>query len=88
MARFSRQTIAGIPYHIINRGTNHEVIFFYRDDYQFFLGALELAKEKYPCKVYSFILMSNHIHLLIEPVGEEKNLAHFMKHIAQRYGQR
>jgi hypothetical protein len=45
-----------------------------------FLDSLELAKEKYPCKIYSFILMSNHVHLLVEPIGEEQNLAHFNKY--------
>jgi putative transposase len=87
MARYARQTIADIPYHIINRGNNHQVIFFRKDDYKSFLDSLELAKEKYPCKIYSFILMSNHIHLLLEPVGEGPNLAYFMKHISQRHGQ-
>jgi REP element-mobilizing transposase RayT len=31
MARYARQTIADIPYHIINRGNNHQVIFFRKD---------------------------------------------------------
>jgi len=87
MGRYARQTIANIPYHIINRGNNHQPIFFYDDDYQFFLEALKIAKEKYPCKIYSFVLMTNHIHLLLESVEESKNLAYFMKHITQRHGQ-
>jgi putative transposase len=59
MARFARQAIADIPYHVINRGNNHQTIFFRIADYQFFLDALESAKEKYLCKIYSFILMPN-----------------------------
>jgi putative transposase len=87
MPRYARQTLADIPYHIINRGNNHQVIFFRKPDYKFFLESIELAKEKYPCKIYSFILMPNHIHLLLNPVGEGSNLAFFMKHISQRHGQ-
>lgn len=87
MARYARKTIANIPYHIINRGNNHQPLFFRNDDYNFFLESLEIAKEKYPCKIYSFVLMTNHIHLLIESIEDDKNLAYFMKHISQRYGQ-
>ena len=87
MGRYARQTIANIPYHIVNRGNNHQVIFYGDDDYQFFLEALKSAKEKYPCKIYSFILMTNHIHLLLESVEETRNLAYFIKHISQRHTQ-
>jgi len=87
MGRHARQTIANIPYHIISRGNNHQPIFFCDDDYQFFLEALELAKEKYPCRIYSFVLMANHLHLLLESVEDGENLAYFMKHITQRHGQ-
>ena len=45
MARYACQTIADIPYHIINRGNNHQVIFFRKDDYESFLDSLELAKN-------------------------------------------
>jgi REP element-mobilizing transposase RayT len=87
MGRYARQAIANIPYHIINRGNNHQPIFFCDDDYWFFLEAIELAKEKYPCRIYSFVLMTNHIHLLLESIEESENLAYFMKHITQRHGQ-
>lgn len=87
MARQARQAIANIPYHIIHRGNNHQTIFFSKNDYQSFIHLLQLGKEKYPCKIYSFILMTNHIHLLLEPVQEDQNLAKFMKHVTQRYAQ-
>lgn len=87
MVKYARQTIADIPYHIINRGNNHQPIFFSKKDYQFFLESMELAKEKYPCKIYSYILMPNHIHLLLESIKEGEKLAYFMKHITQRHAQ-
>jgi len=87
MGRHARKAIADAPYHIINRGNNRQAIFFCDDDYQFFLEALESAKDKYPCRVYSFALMANHIHLLLEPTEDSDNLAYLMKHISQRYGQ-
>ncbi|MBW2544087.1 MAG: transposase [Deltaproteobacteria bacterium] len=87
MSRQARQIIADIPYHVMNRGNNHQQIFFDDDDYQFFLHALKLAKEQHPCKIYSFVLMTNHIHLLLEPIKEDQLLALFIKQITQRYGQ-
>jgi len=88
MPRYARQAMADIPYHIVHRGNNHQTIFFYKKDYQFFIHSIELAKEKYPCKIYSFILMPNHIHLLLQSIEESRNLPYFMKHITQRYAQR
>lgn len=87
MGRHARQAAVDIPYHIINRGNNRQPIFFSDEDYLFFMDALELAKEKYPCRMYSFVLMTNHVHLLVESVGESDHLACFMKNVSQRYGQ-
>jgi putative transposase len=87
MGRHARKTIANIPYHILNRGNNHQPIFFCDDDYQYFLESLTLAKEKYPCRIYSFVLMTNHVHFILEPAEDDGNLAHFMKYVSQRHGQ-
>src|SRR4030067_887560 len=87
MGRYARQIIANTPYHIINRGNNHQPLFYCDDDHRSFIEAIETAKEKYPCRIYSFVLMTNHIHLLLEAVEDGKNLAKFMKHITQRHGQ-
>jgi REP element-mobilizing transposase RayT len=85
MGRYAGKTIADVPYHIINRGNNHHPIFFCDDDYLFFLNSLELAKGKDPCRIYRFVLMTNHIHLILEPAGDGGNLAYFTKHISQRH---
>jgi REP element-mobilizing transposase RayT len=37
MGRYARQTITDVPYHVINRGNNHQPIFFSDDDYCFIL---------------------------------------------------
>ena len=87
MGRYARQAVADIPYHIINRGNNRQPIYFAEEDYLFFMDSLELAKEKYPCRIYSFVLMTNHVHLLLMPIDESENLAYFMKNVTQRYGQ-
>ncbi len=40
MGRYARNSSEGIPYHVINRGNNHQPIFFREDDYLFFHQAL------------------------------------------------
>jgi len=73
MGRYARQAVADIPYHIINRGNNRQPIFFTDEDYLFFMDSLEVAKARYPCKIYSFVLMTNHVHLLLMPTDDSES---------------
>ena len=86
MPRYARLTIANIPYHLIHRGNNKQAIFFGDDDYLFFLDTIKEAKGKYECKLYAYCVMTNHLHLLVEPLIKE-HLALFIKLIAQKYTQ-
>lgn len=52
-------------YHIILKGINSQEIFFEDSDREFFLKQLKEAKELYKYDIYAYVLMSNHIHLLI-----------------------
>lgn len=86
MPRHARAIVTDIPYHIINRGNNKETIFLTNKDYKYFLNLIKEAKNKYICKIYSYIIMSNHFHLLLQVFNPE-NLAKFMKYISQKYAQ-
>lgn len=85
MARKPRLFIAGMPYHIIQRGNNRIPIFLKEDDYLFFLELIQEAKAKYPCRLYSYCLMANHFHLLIEPVEEKENISLLIKLLGAKY---
>ena len=65
MPRSSRTKSTTDVYHVILRGINRQDIFLDDQDYQKFLKELQFTKEKYNYKVYAYILMTNHIHLLI-----------------------
>lgn len=84
MARRPRLFVAGLPYHIVQRGNNRSPIFFSNEDYRFFLEVLQEAKAKYPCFVYSYCLMINHFHLLLEP-REKDNVSLLMKLLGAKY---
>jgi putative transposase len=70
MARLSRFVLPGQPQHIIQRGNNRQNVFFAEDDYRFYLEKLADACRKYDCRLHSYVLMTNHVHLLITPMTE------------------
>ena len=67
MARLPCFAISGQPQHVIQRGSNREIVFLSDDDYQFYLESLQDACKKYQCNVHAYVLMSNHVHLLMTP---------------------
>jgi REP-associated tyrosine transposase len=66
VARKPRVEFAGALYHVICRGNQRQVIFRSDADRQHYLDCLEQYRERYRFKVYAYVLMSNHVHLLIE----------------------
>jgi len=86
MPRRARLSMAGIPWHIIQRGNNRSACFYADEDYQFYLDALNEQSTKYGCSVHSYVLMTNHVHLLLTPKKED-SASLLMKHLGQRYVQ-
>lgn len=84
MARRPRLAVPSLPHHVIQRGNNRQPIFFTDVDYRVFLRHLAKAKERYPCRVYAYVLMTNHVHLLLEPLASE-HLSLFMQSLGRRY---
>ncbi len=71
MARLPRFVIPGHPQHVIVRGNNRDPIFYAEDDYRFYLDRLQQACEKHQCFLHAYVLMTNHVHLLLTPETEE-----------------
>lgn len=74
MPRSARIESSSAIYHVMMRGNNKQTIFWDNDDYQEYLF---LAKEKVDqksCFLYSWCLMSNHIHLLIKEKQESLSM--------------
>ena len=71
MARLPRFVIPGQPQHVIVRGNNRAEIFCADADYNFYLEKLKLACDKHGCSVHPYVLMTNHVHLLITPHLEQ-----------------
>jgi putative transposase len=67
MARLPRYGLPGQPQHVIQRGNNRGAIFARPADYRHFLEYLEVACAEHECAVHAYVLMTNHVHLLITP---------------------
>jgi putative transposase len=82
----ARLSAPGIPWHIIQRGNNRSACFFAEEDYLLYLHYLGELSEKFDCAIHSYVLMTNHVHLLMTP-QHENSAALLMKHLGQRYVQ-
>jgi putative transposase len=71
MPRLPRFVLVGHPQHVIIRGNNREPIFYADEDYQFYLEKLQKACEKHECDIHAYVLMTNHVHLLITPYKDD-----------------
>jgi putative transposase len=84
MARLPRLDLPNIPQHIVQRGNNRQPIFFHEEDYFAYLEYLREALVKNHCKLYAFVLMTNHVHLLA--LGERPGaVSGLMQSLGRRY---
>lgn len=87
MPRTSRTAPRGHVYHVLTRGNNRQDVFEDYNDFKRYLDLLLRYKEKYQFKLYHYVLMTNHVHLVIEPSGDGGSLSEIMKGINLAYAQ-
>ena len=86
MPRRSRLIVPGIPLHVIQRGNNRQACFFTDEDYQCYLDWLDEYSKKTGCAIHGYVLMTNHLHLLLTPKKSD-SAGNLMKLVGQRYVQ-
>jgi putative transposase len=86
MARLPRYTLPGQPQHVILRGNNRSIIFAADEDYRFFLDCLGDAATRHGCVIHAYVLMTNHVHLLITP-EHEGSIGKALQSVGRRYVQ-
>lgn len=75
MPRKQRFYLPGVPAHVMHRGHNRDPIFFKDADYLEYLKILKKTADKVECKIHAYVLMTNHVHLLLTPaIGESISL--------------
>jgi putative transposase len=86
MPRRARLRLAGRALHLIQRGNNRTACFNAEEDYALYLHHLAEQAEKFGCAVHAYVLMTNHVHLLLTPLTADAPSL-LMKHLGQRYVQ-
>ena len=66
MPRTGRLLLDGGIYHVLARGNNGQRIFHAIEDYRTYLNLLVKQKHDQRLKLYHFVLMPNHVHLIVE----------------------
>ena len=84
MARLSRIVVPNQPLHIMHRGNNRQDIFKSEDDLIRITEDIKHSLSKAGCYLHAYVIMTNHLHLLITPENKEQ-LAKFMQSLANRY---
>jgi putative transposase len=84
MARPLRIQYPGAFYHVTCRGNERRKIFRDDDDRHQFLTLLSESLALYQVKLYGYVLMNNHFHLLVQTL--RPNLSEFMRRFNYHHG--
>ena len=86
MPRSKRLALAGIPLHITQRGVNHTAIFVDDDDRWHYMALLARTIRDYSLAMHAYVLMDNHVHLLMS-ADVENAVSAGMRQLGQCYVQ-
>ena len=67
MARLPRPDLAGIAQHVVQRGNDRMPCFLGDPDRLLYLQALREVSMRYACSIHAYVMMTNHVHLLVTP---------------------
>jgi putative transposase len=67
MARLARLVVPGLPHHVTQRGNGRAQTFFGDGDYALYRDLLAQACREAGIRVWSGVLMPNHVHLILVP---------------------
>jgi len=85
MPRRPRINLPGALYHVLARGNRRQAVFRDVVDYRAYLRRLEAGLRRTGVRCFAFVLMPNHVHLLVEP--QQVPLASLMQGLQQGYTQ-
>jgi len=67
MARWPRLVLPGVPLHVVQRGNNRTDTFCSDEDFGRYRETLLAAVQRTGCLLHAYVLMTNHVHLLLTP---------------------
>ena len=84
MPRPPRFVLPSVPLHIIQRGNNRLPCFVGPNDYLVYLDMLRECAIDCGCALHAYVLMSNHVHLLLSP-DDDDSASMMMQRLGRRY---
>lgn len=84
MSRQPRLDLAGVPQHVVQRGNDRQPCFFADADHHRYLDDLREIALHEGCAVHAYVLMTNHVHLLMTPTATGQ-VARVMQALGRRY---
>lgn len=84
MPRKPRFQMPGLPAHVVQRGNNRQAIFFESSDYAAYLSWLGEGLERYGCELHAYVLMTNHVHLLVTPESRD-GIGRLLQYVGRHY---
>lgn len=88
MPRYPRLFLTGYPLHIVQRGHDRQPVFASETDYQYYIDNLCEQKVLLDIRVFAYCLMTNHVHLVLQPDSEPEAVSKLMKVLGARQTRR
>jgi REP-associated tyrosine transposase len=73
------------PHHVVQRGHNREAVFACEHDRYIYLASLRKWKTTLRVQVFAYCLMTNHVHLVVNPGEDPTRIARLMRELAGRH---
>jgi len=86
MPRIARVVVPGLPYHVTQRGSRREDVFFCDPDWRRYLDLALEYSTRFGLQILAYCLMTNHLHLVCVPLVVT-SLAKVFKPVHSRYAQ-
>ena len=84
MPRQPRIDLPGIAQHVVQRGNDRRPCFFQTIDHVRYLDELREATIRADCTIHAYVLMTNHVHLLVTPT-DTGQVGQMMQALGRRY---
>lgn len=85
MARLARLSLPNHLHHVLHRGHNRQNVFVTVEDFERFLKLLADYARQFDVVVHAYVLMSNHVHLLLSPQQDNNGLSRMMQSVGRSY---
>src|SRR5262245_8762325 len=87
MPRLPRLIVPGVPLHLVQRGHNRSVVFLDTHDYRYYRQLLFETSRRFNCAIHAYVLMTNHVHLLLTP-NDERGVPRMMQNLGRKFVRR